>query len=93
VAEQPADAGQPAVARRYMQRRPPPLGIGLVDRRTGRDQLVDDLQPLVVGGEHQCPDPALQSERGQERRCSLLLASRAIANLRGWKPGHLGICW
>ena len=42
-----------------------PFCVGLVDWRSGCDELVDGIQPLVVGGEYQRPDPALQGEPGQ----------------------------
>jgi hypothetical protein len=38
------------------------VGCGSWDRRSRLDEPVDDLQPLVVGGEHQDPEPALQRE-------------------------------
>jgi hypothetical protein len=50
VVEQPPDAGGPAVARCGVQRQPFPFGVGFVDGCSGGDELVDDLQPLVVGG-------------------------------------------
>lgn len=52
VGEQSPDAGGPAVARRGVQGQPLPLGVGLVDRGSGVDELVDDVRPLVIGGEH-----------------------------------------
>jgi hypothetical protein len=44
VGEQPPDAGGLAVAGRGVQGEPSPLGVGLVDRGAGRNELVDDLQ-------------------------------------------------
>jgi hypothetical protein len=41
VGQQPPHAGRTAVAGRDMQRQSPPLGIGLVDRGPGLDELVD----------------------------------------------------
>lgn len=67
VGEQPADAGGAAVACRCVQRQPSPFGVGLVDRGSGLNEPVDDVQPLVIGGEHQRPDPALQREPVQRR--------------------------
>jgi hypothetical protein len=65
MGEQSADAGWPAILRGDVQRQPFPFGVGLVDRGSGLDELVDDLQPLVVSGEHQGPDLALEGEPGQ----------------------------
>src|SRR6266571_5433317 len=62
VGEQPPDAGWPAVARRGVQGQAPPFGIGFVDRGSCLNELIDDLQPLVVGREDQRADPALDGE-------------------------------
>jgi hypothetical protein len=60
--EQSPDAGDAAVACRGVQRQPLASGVGLLDRGSGRNEPVDDLQALVVGGEHHRPEQALPRE-------------------------------
>ena len=87
VGQQPLNAGGTPVSCRDVQRQPPPFGIGLVDRGPGRDQLVDDRQSLVVGGELQRPDPAFQGEPGQ-RPAGDVAAAAACSRLRVCPGSH-----
>ena len=80
VGEQPPDACRPAVARCRVQGQPPPFGIGFVDGGSGLNELIDHVQPLVVGCEDQRADPALDGEPAQ-RPGAASPAAAAISRL------------
>src|ERR1700722_7068574 len=80
VGEQPPDAGWPAVACRGVQGQPLPFGVGLVDRRSRLDELIDDVQPLVVSGE-----PA-RCGWGYRRRVQRPLRCRLRRRSAPWRP-------
>jgi hypothetical protein len=79
--------GAAAVACRGVQRQPLAFGVGLVDRGSGRNEPVDDLQALVAGGEHQRPEPALQREPVQRPACD---ATRGGGHLQAVNLGPGG---
>jgi hypothetical protein len=88
MGEQPPDVGGPAVARRGVQRQPSPLCVGLVERGSGFDELVDGLQPLVVSGECQRADPALPREPGQRPARDISCRGRHLQAANAGSGGH-----